>query len=183
MRDGAELECSGGLATRMRPQEQGGFQCVTPLARCVLYRGRSTTVHPPGLTAPCLQHPRATSSSHRVCLCLHPGAPDPLSLHPFLPPKGDHPLTHDHCCGPSTYPRELNAQPSWVPPPPPRPLSWGCAPTRSCVWGLSLPARLWAAVVSQYSFQSQTVPPEVTVPNRFDRVTPLPEILRWGRPG
>ena len=47
--------------------------------------------------------------------------PQDVSLPPFLPPKGDHPLTHDHCCGPSTYPRELNANPSWVPTPTPTP--------------------------------------------------------------
>lgn len=56
--------------------------------------------------------------------------PQDVSLHPFLPPKGDHPLTHDHCCSPSMYPRELNANPSWVPPPTPAhsrraaPLPW-----------------------------------------------------------
>lgn len=54
--------------------------------------------------------------------------PQDVSLHPFLPPKGDHPLTHDHCCGPSTYPRELNAQPSWVPPPTPSPTLTGLRP-------------------------------------------------------
>lgn len=68
--------------------------------------------------------------------------PQDVSLHPFLPPKGARPLTV-HCCGPSTYSRELNAKPCWVPPSTPWPTLTGLRPY--CGPGLGpLPLACWA---------------------------------------
>lgn len=141
VQEGAEQSAQEPGHTSRPPRARGLPVCdaagpVCPLQREILPSTRLGTL-PPAFSTRVLP---AQATEYAFAFIQ---VPQDVSLHPFLPPKGDSPLTHDLCCGPSTYSRELNAKPSWVPPSTPSPALMVLR--RYCGPGLGLlPLACWA---------------------------------------